>query len=71
MQGLPFPNYNIPSNNRELQLPAGLLRLVYYYNIPSNNRELQLPLYALMLAENYNIPSNNRELQRSNGTSED
>ena len=34
-------NYNIPSNNRELQQIAEMLRPGEYYNIPSNNRELQ------------------------------
>ena len=37
-------NYNIPSNNRELQ-PSRLARCAGIdYNIPSNNRELQLRL---------------------------
>ena len=34
-------DYNIPSNNRELQLSQSFPSLKYYYNIPSNNRELQ------------------------------
>ena len=34
-------DYNIPSNNRELQLPEDGFFSDYYYNIPSNNRELQ------------------------------
>ena len=34
-------NYNIPSNNRELQHPTQQESLNPYYNIPSNNRELQ------------------------------
>ena len=34
-------NYNIPSNNRELQLVSVIGFLPPYYNIPSNNRELQ------------------------------
>ena len=34
-------NYNIPSNNRELQLIAPVIFKSSHYNIPSNNRELQ------------------------------
>ena len=34
-------NYNIPSNNRELQLELHLECSLTDYNIPSNNRELQ------------------------------
>ena len=34
-------NYNIPSNNRELQRFSDLRMFGYDYNIPSNNRELQ------------------------------
>ena len=34
-------NYNIPSNNRELQLDKDAQKNMKYYNIPSNNRELQ------------------------------
>ena len=34
-------NYNIPSNNRELQHKCWLNQLLHHYNIPSNNRELQ------------------------------
>ena len=34
-------HYNIPSNNRELQLFQYLLEHLINYNIPSNNRELQ------------------------------
>ena len=37
-------NYNIPSNNRELQLAPCHSLEVTDYNIPSNNRELQLRL---------------------------
>ena len=33
--------YNIPSNNRELQLDNGYVYIEVHYNIPSNNRELQ------------------------------
>ena len=41
-------NYNIPSNNRELQLHH-LLPLTYLnYNIPSNNRELQRKRICIM-----------------------
>ena len=35
-------DYNIPSNNRELQLIQQAQNLCGNYNIPSNNRELQL-----------------------------
>ena len=38
-------NYNIPSNNRELQLSDLKMRQALYYNIPSNNRELQHELH--------------------------
>ena len=34
-------HYNIPSNNRELQLMLEGKTAVRHYNIPSNNRELQ------------------------------
>ena len=34
-------NYNIPSNNRELQLVPLTVLVGDNYNIPSNNRELQ------------------------------
>ena len=33
--------YNIPSNNRELQLQKFVVFDAFDYNIPSNNRELQ------------------------------
>ena len=36
-----LPNYNIPSNNRELQQQRQAQRNLQHYNIPSNNRELQ------------------------------
>ena len=39
--GFTVPYYNIPSNNRELQLLIRASRKFGYYNIPSNNRELQ------------------------------
>ena len=42
--GFTVPYYNIPSNNRELQLEQVLLIVKFNYNIPSNNRELQLNL---------------------------
>ena len=61
--GFTVPYYNIPSNNRELQLMILRTVLRLNYNIPSNNRELQLLLSASAIALNYNIPSNNRELQ--------
>ena len=61
--GFTVPYYNIPSNNRELQLFLLADNRLYYYNIPSNNRELQLNKYYWKCEENYNIPSNNRELQ--------
>ena len=35
-------DYNIPSNNRELQREQGSHIHSTNYNIPSNNRELQL-----------------------------
>ena len=40
--GFTVPYYNIPSNNRELQLHAIPIFTSSNYNIPSNNRELQL-----------------------------
>ena len=40
--GFTVPYYNIPSNNRELQLSVANTIGGIYYNIPSNNRELQL-----------------------------
>ena len=39
--GFTVPYYNIPSNNRELQLPSQRNTALSDYNIPSNNRELQ------------------------------
>ena len=39
--GFTVPYYNIPSNNRELQLFIEPLGFKMNYNIPSNNRELQ------------------------------
>ena len=39
--GFTVPYYNIPSNNRELQLRIPQLLSSFHYNIPSNNRELQ------------------------------
>ena len=39
--GFTVPYYNIPSNNRELQLLMLFFQLLPHYNIPSNNRELQ------------------------------
>ena len=39
--GFTVPYYNIPSNNRELQLLVVLKHGLKNYNIPSNNRELQ------------------------------
>ena len=62
--GFTVPYYNIPSNNRELQLYSQASHLSDYYNIPSNNRELQLNLFSMYSMAYYNIPSNNRELQR-------
>ena len=43
--GFTVPYYNIPSNNRELQLYERVKLIRHNYNIPSNNRELQLYLY--------------------------
>ena len=45
--GFTVPYYNIPSNNRELQLIIARLFFCSHYNIPSNNRELQLHLISL------------------------
>ena len=56
-------NYNIPSNNRELQPKEACSLSNLYYNIPSNNRELQQSRSEEVKLQNYNIPSNNRELQ--------
>ena len=39
--GFTVPYYNIPSNNRELQLIRWRHLRRKNYNIPSNNRELQ------------------------------
>ena len=61
--GFTVPYYNIPSNNRELQLAAKYCKFAANYNIPSNNRELQLQLRYRVINIYYNIPSNNRELQ--------
>ena len=61
--GFTVPYYNIPSNNRELQLYMHLIDNFQNYNIPSNNRELQQESLHLIAVFNYNIPSNNRELQ--------
>ena len=58
-------DYNIPSNNRELQHMVVINILIADYNIPSNNRELQLAGVSDKVIKNYNIPSNNRELQLS------
>ena len=63
--GFTVPYYNIPSNNRELQLISASSSKPKNYNIPSNNRELQLDGFAIRLPLDYNIPSNNRELQRT------
>ena len=61
--GFTVPYYNIPSNNRELQLCGTICAAHSDYNIPSNNRELQrFPAVRIQLLD-YNIPSNNRELQ--------
>ena len=61
--GFTVPYYNIPSNNRELQLRTLTPPMVGDYNIPSNNRELQLRWRPVSPLFHYNIPSNNRELQ--------
>ena len=61
--GFTVPYYNIPSNNRELQLKKNTVDMFTHYNIPSNNRELQLAECTFFHLFNYNIPSNNRELQ--------
>ena len=57
--------YNIPSNNRELQLGGEILAKMTHYNIPSNNRELQPHPQSDLWYWYYNIPSNNRELQHN------
>ena len=44
--GFTVPYYNIPSNNRELQLASFSYPPTFNYNIPSNNRELQRTLKA-------------------------
>ena len=62
--GFTVPYYNIPSNNRELQLHHLLVLEKQYYNIPSNNRELQPDDNYCFFLQDYNIPSNNRELQQ-------
>ena len=56
-------DYNIPSNNRELQRQEKREMNCTNYNIPSNNRELQHVERELRGIDDYNIPSNNRELQ--------
>ena len=61
--GFTVPYYNIPSNNRELQLDKKARMTDTNYNIPSNNRELQRYLTQFLAFDHYNIPSNNRELQ--------
>ena len=61
--GFTVPYYNIPSNNRELQLAPYVSPSKLYYNIPSNNRELQHLPCNILRNLYYNIPSNNRELQ--------
>ena len=58
-------DYNIPSNNRELQQYFSSTSSSRYYNIPSNNRELQRNVRRYIRKPYYNIPSNNRELQHS------
>ena len=65
---MPKRYYNIPSNNRELQLLQVKLKEVLDYNIPSNNRELQQKQRSLEREIHYNIPSNNRELQQYQDT---
>ena len=61
--GFTVPYYNIPSNNRELQLVRSSFSSFDNYNIPSNNRELQRFGLIPLVRSDYNIPSNNRELQ--------
>ena len=61
--GFTVPYYNIPSNNRELQLRVPPGNRSNEYNIPSNNRELQRFVSEHNRFRDYNIPSNNRELQ--------
>ena len=66
--GFTVPYYNIPSNNRELQLSTKNVTLFLYYNIPSNNRELQRPslkrlqlciITYQVITGNYSINSEN------------
>ena len=45
--GFTVPYYNIPSNNRELQLDLWQIFQHHHYNIPSNNRELQHNSHSL------------------------
>ena len=65
--GFTVPYYNIPSNNRELQLARKKIEPIVDYNIPSNNRELQPDRRKKAHGYDYNIPSNNRELQHIGG----
>ena len=44
-------NYNIPSNNRELQRRMQKYKCIKDYNIPSNNRELQPRIKKYVLAK--------------------
>ncbi len=66
--GFTVPYYNIPSNNRELQLTEVKEGGEVNYNIPSNNRELQRNPNSCFAYWYYNIPSNNRELQHTSNS---
>ena len=58
---LEVTDYNIPSNNRELQLLRMIWRYRWHYNIPSNNRELQpyLLLYVTSVIITYQVITGN------------
>ena len=47
--GFTVPYYNIPSNNRELQLAQFITLSCSDYNIPSNNRELQRSVKSFII----------------------
>ena len=53
--------YNIPSNNRELQLRVRSIARIVDYNIPSNNRELQLEtvFFLILLIITYQVITGN------------
>ena len=63
MRALAFPNYTIPSNNRELRPDIMDKFSACDYTIPSNNRELRRAIQQGSNTSYYTIPSNNRELR--------